>query len=163
MTDQAPDTVKKRPWIKIILFASLAFNLLIMGLVVGTVMGGPRDRDKNPILRDLGFGPFVQALDRSEKRALTDAMKQQSGSFRENRAEIRKDFEGFLAALRAQPFDVEAARALVTRQRSRILERQAIGQGLLLDRIAAMDAETRKAYADRLDEMLRRGPRGRYK
>ena len=82
MTDQAPDTVKKRPWIKIILFASLAFNLLIVGLVVGTVMGGPRDRDKNPILRDLGFGPFVQALDRSEKRALTDAMKQQSGSFR---------------------------------------------------------------------------------
>ena len=141
---------------RIVLFLSLAFNLLIVGLVAGALLGGPRDRDRAPALRDLGFGPFVQALPRADRAAMGRAIKREAGSFRENRAELRRQFEAFLTALRAEPFDAAEVARLITDQQSRIGERQALGQRLLLERIEAMSASQRAAYADALDKSLRR-------
>ena len=148
-----------RRWGRILLIGSLAFNLLIVGVVAGTLIGGPRDRDRNPILRDLGFGPFVHALPRSSKIELTDALKREAGSLRDNRAELRAHFEDFLAALRADPYDPEEVARLIASQRGRIGERQAIGQRLLLEHIATMNAEERADYADALSSALRRPKR----
>ena len=145
-----------RRWGRIVLFVSLAFNLLIVGLVAGAMLGGPRDRDRDPALRDLGFGPFVHALPRGDRAEMGRAIKREAGSFRENRAELRRQFEAFLAALRADPFDAAEVARLITDQQSRISERQALGQRLLLERIEAMNASQRAAYADALDKSLRR-------
>ena len=151
-----PDNAGRRPWGKIALFVSLAFNLAVIGLVAGAMWGGPRDRDRNPVLRDLGFGPFVQALPRADQRALAAALRAEAGSFRDNRAALRAQFEAILDALRADPFDADGFRALVADQRSQIGERQRIGQDLLLARIAQMSVADRAAYADALDHSLRR-------
>lgn len=156
------DTAKTpRRWGRILLIGSLAFNLLIVGLIAGTLLSGPRDRDRNPLLRDLGFGPFVHALPRRSKIELTEALKREAGSLRDNRAELRRHFEAFLAALRADPYEPDETARLIADQRGRIGERQAIGQALLLEHIATMSAEERAAYADALDSALRR-PRHRH-
>lgn len=160
MTDVTPAPKPPRRRGRILLFISLAFNLLIVGLVAGAMLGGPRDRDRAPALRDLGFGPFVHALPRADRAAMGRAIKRDAGSFRENRVALRRQFEAFLAALRADPFDAAEVGRLIADQQSRIGERQALGRRLLLERIEAMSAAQRAAYADALDKALhRRSPR----
>jgi uncharacterized membrane protein len=144
-------------WGKILLFVSLAFNLLVVGLVAGVLLSGPRDRDRNPALRSLGFGPFVSALPRKDQEALRDAMRGEAGSFRENRARIRSQFEAILTALRADPYDPAEVERLVAAQQDRISERQTLGKKILLDRIEGMSPENRLAYADTLATALKRG------
>lgn len=152
------DPPKARPWVKILLFASLALNLAVVGLVAGALLSGPRDRDRNPILRDLGFGPFVSALPNADKRALTNALREQAGPFRENRRELRRSMEAILDALRQDPFDAEAFSALIEDQRRWILRRQDIGAEALVARISEMTPAERAAYADSLSERLRKRP-----
>ncbi len=154
-----PGQKPPRSWGKILLFVSLAFNLLVVGLVAGVLIGGPRDRDRNPALRDLGFGPFVWALPREDQRALREAMRGAEGSFRENRTRIRSQFEAILTALRAEPYDPSEVERLVVAQQDRISERQALGKRILLDRITVMSPDERVAYANKLAEALQRGRR----
>jgi uncharacterized membrane protein len=156
MAETNPAPRKAWPWARIVLAGSLAVNLLVIGLIAGALLGGPRDRDRNPVLRDLGFGPFVQALPRADRRELGAAMRREAGAFRENRAEMRRQFEAILAALRADPFDAGALRDMVEAQYARVSERQGLGRRLLLDRIEAMTGAERAAYADALDASLRR-------
>jgi len=161
MSDPKPEGFavpkSRRHWGKVFLFVSLAFNLLVVGLVAGALFGSPRDRDRNPALRDLGFGPFVWSLPREDQKALREAMRGQEGSFRENRARIRAQFEGILTALRADPYDPAEVERLVAAQQDRISERQALGKRILLDRIADMTLTERVAYADELNKALRHG------
>lgn len=154
-------TARTRPWVRIALFASLALNLLVVGLVAGAVLsegrrdGGP---DRRPALADLGFGPYVEALRPRDRMALARGLRRESGAFRDNRAEVRAQFQEILAALRADPYDPAALEALVTAQQSKLAERQALGRGLLLERLEAMEPAARAAYADRLEALLRRPP-----
>ena len=154
-----PDvTPKKRlPWSKIILVISLAVNLLIAGLVAGAFFGEKRDR--GPAMRDLGLGPFFQALSREDRRELGAKMREQSGSFQQNRAELREKFESFLAALHAEPFDRAEIERLIAEQRAHLTDRQAMGQKLLLDRLEEMSASERVQYAADLAKTFKRGPR----
>jgi len=141
--------------LRIALGVSVALNLLVAGLVVGAVLrdGGPRDR----MLRDLDFGPFTEALTREDRDALRRDFVARSGGFRDMRAEMRADFNALLAALRAEPFDIDAARAVLEGQQTRLQSRLVLGQDLLLERLAAMSPEARAAFADRLEQGLRRG------
>lgn len=151
---------KKRgfAWTKVLLVASLALNLLIVGVIAGSVLGA-KPKDNNPLLRNLGYGPFVGALPSEDKYQMTEALKRQAGSFRENRRELRREFETLLDLLRTDPFDAAQLEAVIMRQSSHISERLELGSELLIERIVAMTPEARAAYADRLDKQLkRRGP-----
>ncbi len=154
MTETTPN--RRWPWGKILLFVSLAFNLLIVGLIAGAMLGGPRGSDRNPLLRDLGYGPFISALPREDKIAITKAMREKGGSIRETRAELRRQFQAFLTALRTEPFDRAEVERLITDQRSRIGERMTLGQSLLLERIEMMSEADRAAYADALEDAIKR-------
>lgn len=161
MTDK-PDLSKKArlSWGRIVLFASLALNLLVVGLVAGALLRHDRF-DTRPPLRDLGYGPFGEALSKSDRRALAGETKRHAGELQVNREDIRQQFGAMLAALRAQPFDAAALQAVTAQQIAKLAERQAIGQQLLLDRITAMSDEDRAAFADRLERNLRRAGRER--
>jgi len=161
MTDQDPNLKRdkgKTRWTRIVLFASLATNLLVIGVVAGALIAGHDDRDRTA-LRGLGYKPFMSALPREDRRALREALERDADSFRDNRMELRAQFEAFLAALRADPFDASEVRRLFSEQRNRITERQFLGQSYLLDRIATMSARERAAYADALDRKLERRSR----
>lgn len=151
-------TVRGGRGLRIALGISVALNLLVAGLVAGAVLrdGGPRER----MLRDLEFGPFTEVLSREDRDGLRRDFLARSGGFRDMRAEMRSDFDALLGALRAEPFDIGAARAVLEAQQTRMQSRLALGQELLLERVAAMTPAARAAFADRLEERLRHGGRG---
>lgn len=162
MSEASPHKGKSSSgWIRIILFLSLAANLLVVGLVAGAVLRHDRDgwADRHrPNLRELGYGPYGQALSQADRREISRAMNNRSGDLKANRAAFRKQVTTLLDALRARPFDPELVQSVIVNQQEKLFERQEIGRQLLLDRIKAMDNRERAAFADRLERSLRRGP-----
>ncbi len=147
--------LKNMRWKGVVLFVSLAINLLLVGLIVGALLAGSHGRDRTA-LRGLGYAPFVRALPGEDKAALREALARDADSFRHNRAELQVQFESLLAALRKDPFDAGEVERLFAEQRGRIVERQRLAQDYLLERIAAMAPEARAAYADSLGMKFRR-------
>lgn len=158
-----PD-VEKKPRssrrMRVVLILSLTFNLLVIGIVAGAVLGGGHRR---PPVGDVSFGPYTEALSRDDRAALRDAFFDQEPGFREARARMETDFAALLTALRADPYDAAAVERLVAVQQQRAAERLELGRTLLVERIGAMDPEARNAFADRLEEAVRnpRKSRGR--
>ena len=64
-----------------------------------------------------------------------------------------------MQALRADPFDVTRVRSVLDQQASASVTVQQAVQDAWLAEIASMDASERAAYADRLQEVLARGPK----
>lgn len=146
-----------RGWPRILLFGSLAMNLLVVGLLAGAVLRhGPERREGGAELRDFGLGPFGNAFTRADRRAIGNAMKDKAGDLRKNREVFRQEFTLLLDALRATPFDAEAVRDSVVAQRLELEVRQDIGQQLVLERISAMSDEDRAKFADRLERSMNR-------
>ena len=144
--------------LRIALGVSVALNLLVVGLVAGAILrdGGPRDR----MVRDLDLGPFTEALSQADRAAIRREFVARVPDLREARRAMRAEFGDLLGVLRAEPFDPDAMRAVMAGQRARMQERLDLGQDLLLERLTAMTPEARQGFADRLEERLRRGPRG---
>ncbi|MFC2969846.1 periplasmic heavy metal sensor [Acidimangrovimonas pyrenivorans] len=138
---------------RLLLIGSLGLNLVIVGLVAGAVIDHVR-RDRPPIVRDLGFGPYSRALSHQDRIALMRGFAQETGGFRAMRREARAEFGRLLELLRAEPFDAAALKALMQKQETRAVERLALGQKLLIERIEAMSPADRRAFADRLQVAL---------
>ncbi|MDF1801946.1 periplasmic heavy metal sensor [Thalassovita sp.] len=158
MTETLEKPVKKtggmRPWLKVVLFASLAMNLAVAGVVVGAaVKYGPRDGHRPPRL-DRVVGPYTQALSRQDRRAIGVRMREEYSRNRPSRTEIRAEFATVLRALRAQPYDPAQVEAILTRQLQVGSERQELGQRLLIERLTNMSDSERAVFADRLEEGL---------
>lgn len=153
------DTPKTRRWQRILLVASLALNLAIVGVVAGvTLGGGPKDRMQR---FDLTVGPLTRAMDEDRRDAVRSALRD-SGSFRPaDRTNIRADFSTLLDTLRRDDFDESAFRDVLTRQQQRLQGGQAAVMDAVTDQIKDMSESERAAFADRLEENLRRGPRPR--
>lgn len=143
--------------IKIVLAASLALNLLIIGLVGGAILG--RTNSEAPGFRALGLGPFAVALSRDDREDLRGRIEERSGRFEPDRRAIGQSLVGIQQALRAQPFDRAAAEAAFARAREAAVVLQTEGQEALLDQFEAMSVREREELADRLGRILRRfGP-----
>ena len=93
-------------WMRLLLLASLALNLLIAGTGVGMILrGGPP-----PVaVRDLGFGPFAAALSPEDRAALRRDWAARSGAKGDGRRALREDIRALLDTLRADPFDADSA------------------------------------------------------
>ena len=146
---------------RVLLAGSLAVNLLVVGVVMGAVLtrdrsDGPADRVRTA--RDLAPPAFVLALPQEERRALVGEFRETTGSFRAERKAVRESVRAFLAALRAESFDAEQALEMLEGQRDRAVARQTMGAELFIRHISGMSLQDRRAYADRLEEVLRRGP-----
>lgn len=155
----AEPPTRRRPWGKIVLAVSLGLNLLILGMFLSAFLFGPPQRDRAPGLRDLGFGPYVSALTRADRLSLAAKIRREGGPFRDRRRAMRAQFEAFLAALEAKPYDHKAVADIVERQQSLVFETQRLGRDVLLAHIAEMSDDDRAAYARALRRDVRRGPR----
>ena len=142
--------------LRIALAVSVALNLAFVGMAAGVMIrGGPHDR----MVRDLDFGPFGEAFSREDREAMRQGFFARAGDFRDMRDEMRGDMGALLAVLRAEPLDQTALQDLLSRQSRRLADRLELGQSLVAERIAAMSAAERAAFADRLEDALRRGGR----
>lgn len=152
------DTPRTRTWVRIALVASLGLNLLILGVVGGAVLSH-RDRLPPGSASVLGeIGPYGRALSQSDRDAVRAALRAEGPRLRENRKAVRQGFQDLLSALRAEPYDQARVTSILNAQQARVQDQAGLLRGLLLERVAAMDAEERAAFADRLETVLRRGP-----
>ena len=149
-------------WGRVVLAVSLAANLAVVGIVAGVALRRDAwmDRARALEVRDMGFGPYVGAMEGEDRRALGRAFFREAGEAREERARAQGQFEALMGALRQEPFDAGRVEALLLSQQARLVEGQRIGTRLLVAQLAQMDREERLEYADRLDRILTRPPHG---
>ena len=91
-TDDLPQTPESRPaspvekrlkrW-RAAFYASLAVNLLVLGVVGGAILKGPPPRMQGG---DPGLGAYAEALDEADRKALRQAFLGCEASAREVRA-----------------------------------------------------------------------------
>ena len=140
---------------KIALILSLTLNLLILGIVGGSILAhGGRDDPRR--VREVGFGPYSKALSRDDRAALRESFLKAMPDLRKQREDARADMARLAAAIRTEPFDRAAVEAIMDGQAARIQSRMQLGRGLLLDRLDAMSPEARGALADRMEELKTR-------
>lgn len=146
--------------VRVVLALSLALNLLVAGMVLGAFVtggwggGGPGERAGRV---SPAASAFVGALEPEQRRALGRALAAERELLRATRREMRARAEEALRLLRSDPFDAAAFAALLADQRAAQARRQQLGERLLVERLSAMNAAERAAYADRLADALRRG------
>ena len=160
-TGQSPQ--KMRRGVRVLLFASLAVNLLVAGLVVGAIVAHRVGDDHRPPRIDQVGGPMTRALSQQDRRTIGKALREAYRDGRPSRSEIRAEFDRVIAALQASPYDPSVVRSSLERQMQGIEEGARIGRELLLQRLESMSDEERAAYAQRLREELsrKRRPDGR--
>lgn len=147
-------------WMRGLLVASLALNLLILGLVAGAVLHkGPRGPHPRP--GEIALGPVAQALAPADRAAILRDLRGREDLRIFGPRERAAAFAGLGAALRADPFDAAAVEAALLAQTERLDRAEAAVRAVLLERFAAMDAAERAAFADRLAEEAAKGPGGR--
>lgn len=140
--------------IRIALVLSLALNVIVMGVVLGAVFGGHPMR---PGLRsDVGFGPLTAGLSRADRKALRARFEAAAPDFRAGRRASEQDFRAFAALLQADDWDRAAAEGLLAQQGARMAERLAVGRSILLDYVADMSPEDRRALGARIARALHR-------
>ncbi|MCY4178752.1 MAG: periplasmic heavy metal sensor, partial [Litoreibacter sp.] len=137
-----PDPVSKpRNWLRILLIASLAVNLLVAGAFVGAAFsdkGGKKER--NPAAQ-MPVGPYGRAFSKEDRQALRQSFEARRDTFRENRAQMRAFGEDLAEAVRAMPFDAEAVRTILTAQRGLQLQMQEAGSEIMVERLEQMGPE----------------------
>lgn len=154
------DVTKPKPggrWKTWALIASLALNLFVVAAVVGA--GVRHHRMPHGDVREVGFGPFTDALTREDRVALRDAFIAAAPDFRDMRREAEAGFTRLVASLRADPWDRAATDAVLAEQAARTAERLDLGRRLLVERLETMTPEARAALADRIEAVTARGRR----
>lgn len=142
--------------LRIALALSVALNLAVLGVVAGAMLrDGPGLRAA--MVRDLGFGPYSEALDAQDRKTLRQALFERAPEIRDTRRLMREDTQALLALLRAESFDAGAFETRMEAQHARMEKQLRLGQDLLQDFIAAMPPEKRRGFADRLEKGLRHG------
>lgn len=154
-TTEIPKAPAASRGVKIALAISVALNLAVAGLAAGAWLGGGH----RGLPRDMSFGPFSEALDDGDRKAIRRALLERMGEFRNSRAEARAEFQTLLDTLRADPFEPEAMKAALAAIETRNAERLELGRSLIETRLIEMSDADRRAFADRLEKGLRRGGR----
>ncbi|MFN0114879.1 MAG: periplasmic heavy metal sensor [Paracoccaceae bacterium] len=137
-----------------LLAASLALNLLFLGMMAGAFFahGGSRPG----MGRELAFGPFTDALTRDDRAALREALAARVPDMRSLRQGRQEELGEMVAELRREPFDRGRLDQAFDRLHQRLEARMDLGRALLADRIAAMTPAERAAFVDRLLYRLNR-------
>lgn len=148
-------TAPGNPWRKAF-WLLLALNLAVAGLMAGAALRG---MGEGPMRRDLGFGPFSEALAPEAHQRLRSAYMGHRPDMQARRDLRRAEAEAVLGALRAEPFNPAAFEAALGQMAGRAEEEAALGRALLVGEVRQMSAAERQAFADRLERVLRRGRR----
>ena len=143
---------------RILLYASLAVNLIVVGLVVGSlfVAGDRREDRRPPRAGETGLGPIMLALSPEDRRQLGREMRRTLRQERGTLGEMRAANRQVVSALRAEPFEIAAVDALLLEQFSEAEFRLDLARRIFLNRVAAMSDAERTAFAARLEAHLER-------
>jgi uncharacterized membrane protein len=146
---------------RLLLVASLALNLLVVGLVAGWALrhGG----DRHPPRLEMAGGPLTRALSPEDRHEIAREMRETWRAADGGRADLRDNYDALVADLRAVPFDANQVADRMRQHRARFAVRFEMGQEVLVRHLTEMSDADRRAYADRLEERIQayRGARAR--
>ena len=148
-------------WVRLALAISLAINLGIAGIVAGAMFRGDGRMHNGAVARDLGFGPFTEALSKEDRAELRRGFLAKLPEMRDSRRTLREDLGALLAQLRAAPFDAAGLRAAFDLQNERNAKRLLLGQQLIFDLVIGMTDQARHGFAGRLEQSLAKGAKRR--
>lgn len=151
---------RTRRWTRILLIGSVALNVLIIGVVGGAAIAIKGDGDR-PAPTDRFGAAHIKALSFEDKRAVGRAIRKAYRSAEIDHHADQANYKEALAVLRSTPFDETAMVELVTRLDMASEQRRELARDVFLAQILSMTDAERAAYADRLEEVLERGPRGK--
>lgn len=164
MSDHEQQRAPRVSWgLKALLGMSLALNLVVVGIVAGGVVrqGGWSEKGhRMPALGSFGT-PYMQALPRQNRREIMKAMRGQAVVEIPSRKERRAMFFEVLSSLRAVPFERSALETTIQRQSDTSVTIQTTAQKAWVDHVSAMSDNERMAYADAVEEVMHRRPKGR--
>ncbi|WP_299419305.1 periplasmic heavy metal sensor [uncultured Shimia sp.] len=149
---------KPRRLTRALLIGSLALNVLIIGVVGGAVFSLRGGSDKGPVSDRFG-SPHIKALTFDDKREVGRAIR---STYRKSNVDHRADHQHYkeaLAVLRTSPLDEAVLRNLVMTLDQAGERRRAMARDVFLAKILSMSDAERADYADRLEEVLARGPK----
>lgn len=138
---------------QVALALSVTLNLIVAGLVGGAMLRGPHGPEGKD--REFSFGPFSEAMEPAERKALRKDILQRAPGLRQMRQNMRSDMDKVLAALRAEPFDPVALTTVMEAQQTRLTGQISVGSHALRDFLLTMDTAHRHAFADRLEDRLK--------
>lgn len=138
---------------QVALALSVTLNLVVAGLVGGAVLRGPHGPEGKD--REFSFGPFSEAMDPAERKALRKDILQRAPGLGQMRQDMRDDMDKVVAALRAEPFDPAALTTVMEAQQARLTGQISVGSQALRDFLLTMDSQHRHAFADRLEDRLK--------
>ncbi|QQA43651.1 periplasmic heavy metal sensor [Pelagovum pacificum] len=148
----------RRPnrFVRVIFVLSLALNLLVVGVIVGRLVGGPKF---GPPRFDMALGPVGQAFEPADRRAILQGLRARDDLELPSRRDFRQFSGELLVLLRAEPFDEAALIEAMERQRRRFSGLFEAVQTETVEFIAGLNPDERAAFADRLEQSMdRRGP-----
>ncbi|MGR3712450.1 MAG: periplasmic heavy metal sensor [Shimia sp.] len=148
---------RQRKPLRGVLIASLALNLLVVGVVGGAMLSFRHGGGDAPHPRDRFVTPHIKALSREDRRAVGREIR---NAFRESGTGYASDREMFTAvvvALRQGPFDAGAFDAALAAMEDNAKMRRDVARAQLVKRVASMTDAERAVYAERLEDHLKRG------
>lgn len=158
----APEkTTKPGRGLRIALFVSLAFNLLIVGVVAGGLASGRIGGDKPRVGFDLG--PIARILDQDARREIGREVRSNPQTRPLSMRQRRQDLAELVELLRAETFDADAVSAIFDRQREAGFRVVKGAQDAFVGFLSTAPLSDRIVYADRLEADISRmpsGPRG---
>lgn len=144
-------------WVKIVLGLSLALNLAIAGLIGGIALRGGPLGGKGP---GMGYAlPYVLALPHEHRRAVFRAVRDNRDV--PGRSARRAAYRDMMSLLEADTFARAEVEAVLDRQARGVGQVQMAARTAWIDTVEDMSPADRRAYAERLQEVLSRGGRGR--
>ena len=143
--------------LKIALAVSVALNLAVAGLVGGMVLHGGPGQHGDMMVRDMGFGPFDEALLPQDRDQLRSVIRQHFGDIRLARQQMQADGLAIVAAMKAAPFDAAVLTAALDAQAEHLGARLEFGSGVVRDYLLTLSDEARTAFADRLEQRMHHG------
>ena len=159
-TNLPPDAPQRKtagtPWMRILLVISLGLNLAVLGMVIGAKMSGGDQRNWNRGGEDARIGPYGRAFSKEDRAQLRRSFGAREKNFRAHRQNMRAAATALVETLRAEPFDIDAVRAVLATQRGAQIALQDEGQEVMLNHLANMTPEARAAFADNLEKGLKR-------
>ncbi len=143
MTPTASARVAPR-WL---LLGSLALNLFFVGIAIAMAVRGPPPPswDRNVFVRVERLAATLPPADAASLRAAIDANRQKLEAAQ---TQYHAAQDGIRAALRQEPFELDAMRAAMTKSRAARQNFDQILQGTFADAASKMSQAGRQAMAD---------------
>jgi uncharacterized membrane protein len=145
-------------WGKLVLVASLSLNVLVVGLVAGTVMSGDPRVKPTGDAADGGVRAVINALRHEDRRAIGRSLQDGKREMMEAR---KASNAALLETLRADVFDKVAFAEAMATQTNIATGRYIKSAEVLAERLNDMSDSERSAFADRFEQELTKTKRDR--